>query len=304
MLRLLTAAALGVVVLSCAQAQDTSESEPVETSYLTPVQQEFIDSLTPVTGEVRLPGGRAMLQVPDTYYYLSPDDAERVLVEAWGNPPGIETLGMLFQAGQTPLDDTWGVNIYFDAIGYVSDEDAADIDFDDILRDLQAATRASNSERERLGFESVELIGWSPEPRYDGETHQVYWGKLLRFEGVDGLTLNYEAQTLGRRGVLVMNFIAGDYHLDEIIEAAPQVLDMPEYTVGNRYMDFDPSMDEVAAVGVGGLIAGGILQKTGLLAILLAFFKKGWVIIIAAGAAIWRFASAMLGRRKSDSTDQ
>ena len=57
------------------------------------------------------------------------------------------------------------------------------------------------------------------------------------------------------------------------------------FTRGNTYSDFDPDMAEVAAYGIGGLIAGKVLLKAELLAkfgILLAKFCKVILITIAA----------------------
>ena len=55
------------------------------------------------------------------------------------------------------------------------------------------------------------------------------------------------------------------------IEAkAPTILGMVDFTDGNRYADFKPGTDKVAAYGIAGLIAGGVLAKAG-------FFKLAWV---------------------------
>jgi uncharacterized membrane-anchored protein len=51
----------------------------------------------------------------------------------------------------------------------------------------------------------------------------------------------------------------------------------PNFTTGNTYGEFNSSVDKVAAYGIAGLIAGGILAKTGLFAkigiLLLKFIK-------------------------------
>ena len=57
---------------------------------------------------------------------------------------------------------------------------------------------------------------------------------------------------------------------------------------GNRYADFVPSLDTVAAVGIGGLIAGKVAAKVGLIAMALVFLKKGAVVILLAGGWVVR----------------
>jgi len=58
------------------------------------------------TGDVSLGEGVARLAVTPQWRYLGPEDAERVLVDAWHNPPGHEeTLGMLFPSDVGPRGD-------------------------------------------------------------------------------------------------------------------------------------------------------------------------------------------------------
>lgn len=72
------------------------------------------------------------------------------------------------------------------------------------------------------------------------------------------------------------------------------------FTEGNRYQDFDSSVDKVAAYGLGALIAGGLAVKTGLFAkllVMLVAFKKA----IALGAVALGAAAVKLFRKKKDS---
>jgi uncharacterized membrane-anchored protein len=251
----------------------------------------FNASLERQTGAVTLLDGDVTLQIPESLYFLDADDSERVLVDAWGNPSAEGTIGMIFAAKTSPLDEgVWGLEIMWEDSGYVSDEDAATIDYDQLLADLQEEARQESRQREREGFESVELVGWATAPRYNADTHRLYWARELKFGGTDVNTLNYNIRVLGREGVLVMNFIADIDALDQIEAAAPAVLEVASFAPGKRYEDFDPSVDRMAGYGLAGLIAGGAgalaLKKTGLLAVALVFLKKGWVLLVAAGAGI------------------
>jgi uncharacterized membrane-anchored protein len=66
---------------------------------------------------------------------------------------------------------------------------------------------------------------------------------------------------------------------------------MTRFNQGNTYAEFNPSVDEAAAYGLAGLIAGGVLAKAGffkgLLAILLASKKLVGAAVIGAIAAAW-----------------
>jgi uncharacterized membrane-anchored protein len=202
---------------------------------------------------------------------------------------------MIFPAEITPFHNgSWAVEITWDEIGYVSDENADEIDYAGLLTEMKSDTIAENTWRRENGYQGIELIGWAAAPHYDAAGRKLHWAKELHFEGEEGNTLNYNMRVLGRKGVLVMNFIAGMEALPDVQAALPEVLAQASFRDGARYADFDPSIDEVAAVGIGGLIAGKVLAKTGLLAMALIFLKKGWILIIIALGALWQFVG---GRR-------
>jgi uncharacterized membrane-anchored protein len=264
--------------------------------------QRFYDSLDKRTGAMMLAQGKVQLTVPDTHYFIGPDDSRRVLVDQWHNPPqsaeGIE--GMIFPAGANPAVSGWGAVLEYSRDGHVKDDDAKTINYDDLLRDLQKSTREQNAERRRAGFEEMTLTGWAEPPRYDPAAHTLYWAKLLSTPS--GEYLNYDIRVLGREGVFVVSFVAGPDDLETIHASTPAVLAMPVFTAGNRYADYREGVDKTATYGIAGLIAGGVAvaaaKKFGLLALILAFGKKGIALIAVAGAAIAARFRRMFGGRK------
>jgi uncharacterized membrane-anchored protein len=226
-------------------------------------------------GDIALNGGLAKLQVATNFHFLNPSDAEKVLVNLWGNPPNQKTLGLLIPADKTPLDDEcWVVTISYTDDGYVKDDDAGKINYDDLLKDMKKGVKEASAEREKQGYPAVELVGWAAPPRYDAATHKLYWAKELKFGHGEDDTLNYNIRMLGRHGVLVLNAVAPMSRLAEIEKEAPNILSMVNFNDGNRYADFDPKVDKVATYGIAALVAGGIAAKLGL-------FKLLWVGILA-----------------------
>jgi uncharacterized membrane-anchored protein len=197
--------------------------------------EEFLASLTFHEGNITLPGGVASLSLPEGFHYLSPEDTERVLVTAWGNPPGNETMGMLLRGPEDVLaEDSWAVVIAYEADGYVSDEDAEGIDYAELLTTMQESSRAANAARAEAGYEEVELMGWAAAPRYDKASNKLYWAKELRFGDIPVNTLNYNVRILGRKGVLVLNLVATMPQITEIESVIPTVLAMTNFNCAHR----------------------------------------------------------------------
>ena len=132
------------------------------------------------TGDISLPGGKAVLHLPAGFRYLSPSDAKTVLEMIWGNPSGDGTLGMVFGPGQQPSgDSSWGVVLSYEDDGHVDDKDAESIDYEKLLGDMKKQADESNAVRVKEGFSAVHLVGWAERPAYDRSSHKLFWAKEL-----------------------------------------------------------------------------------------------------------------------------
>jgi uncharacterized membrane-anchored protein len=282
------------------QAQIAAAPDPEREARRRAAIEAFEKKLVRRTGKIDLPTAQVTLNVPESFYYLDAKDAEAVLVDAWGNPPGHPPLGMLFQKDASPLDGrSYGVVIRFEETGYVSDLDATKINYDTLLKQMRDDQQSQNIERAKNKFEQITIVGWATPPRYERQTHKLYWAQDLKFGAEPEDTLNYDIRVLGRKGVLSMNFVAGMSDVKAIETASPVVLAIPEFNAGSRYEDFNASTDTKSKLGLTGLILGGavggavLAKKAGLIGIVLLALKKLWVVVIAAfagvGGAIKRF---------------
>jgi uncharacterized membrane-anchored protein len=256
--------------------------------------EEFVASLHFQQGKITLPGNIATLDIPESFRYLPPEDANRVLVDGWGNPPGAKTLGMILPADVSPLSKGgWGVIVTYDKDGHVKDDDAYKIKYDELLKTMQESVKDNNEARKKNGYPEMNLVGWAEQPSYDNQTHKLYWAKELSFDTTHEDTLNYNVRVLGREGVLVLNAVAGMDQIKEIKGEMQRVTAFTEFTAGNRYDDFDSKTDKVAEYGIAALVAGGIAAKLGLFgklfAVLLAFKKIIFVAIAGFGSTIYKF---------------
>jgi uncharacterized membrane-anchored protein len=239
----------------------------------------LVKNLKYQSGEIDLKGGLAKLSLPPGFSYLGPDDAETVLSKVWGNPPSeTKSLGMLMPTGMTPLSsNAWAVTIDYSEDGYVKDDEAAKINYDDLLKKMQAGVVEENKERTKQGYPAITLVGWAAPPHYDAATHKLYWAKHIKVDGADEDTLNYSIRILGRHGVLELNAISALDQFSAIDQQTPEILGMVDFKEGSRYADFDPKTDKVAKYGIAALVAGGVLAGAAKLGLL----KGLWVAILA-----------------------
>jgi len=261
--------------------------------------QKFIDGLHFQSGTVTVSGAHASLALTPEFRYLDAKDSQSVLERLWGNPPDDRVLGMLVPTS-APLSDeknSWAVVITYSDDGHISDDDAAKLDYDKMLKDMQSETHDSNPERKKQGYPELELVGWAQKPHYDASTNKLYWAKELAFGDAHEHTLNYDIRALGRGGYLSLNAVAGMHQLPMVESEMQKVLAMTQFDAGARYADFNASTDKVAAYGIGALVVGAIAAKAGLFAKLLVLLVAAKKFIVIGVLAVVAGVKKFLGRK-------
>ncbi len=307
MMRLATAGLIlcAVPALSAAPIGPEAKAALAELPENTRAQMlEFEASLHPQSGTIQIPGAHATLNLGDKYYFLPAADAKRVLTEGWGNPPDAVTnvLGMVFPKGRATYDGTWGAVIQYEETGHISDEDAAEQDYDQVLADMKSGEEESNKAAREAGYPGSITVGWAQAPTYDASAKTLIWARNIKFEGQDNNTLNYDIRSLARTGVLSMNMVDSMDHLPIVKAAAADLGKTVQLSAGQRYADFNPDTDASAEYGLAGLVAAGagvaVAKKLGILGILLLVLKKGFVFVLAAAAGAWAWFKRRVARRE------
>ncbi|MCW7469275.1 DUF2167 domain-containing protein [Leptospira kanakyensis] len=244
-----------------------------------------INNLKYQTGKVTIGDKLATVNVPKGFKFLDAKQSQFVLHDVWGNPLNEGILGMLFKTDQSPISDnfTYAITYAFSEDGYVSDSDANEINYDDLLKSMKEDISEGNEDRKKEGYPTLELVGWANKPFYDANTKKLHWAKEIKFEGDEVNTLNYNIRILGRKGILELNAISDIQKLNLVQKDIPAIIASTEFNDGEKYSDYSPGIDKLAAYGIGGLIAGKVLAKAGFFALLLKFWK---VIAIGAVAAL------------------
>lgn len=201
---------------------------------------------------------------------------------------------MLFPENMTPLSDnmTFAIELTYAEEGYVEDDDAEDIDYDDLLEQMQTEIHDANPKRQEMGYSSLELVSWAAEPFYDSEAKKLHWAKELQFKGTKENTLNYDVRVLGRKGYLSLKAISDISQLSTVQANMPQLISSVNFNDGFAYGDFNPEIDEIAAYGIGGLIGGKVLMKAGFIGLVLKFWK---IIALAVAGGFGLFKNRLAG---------
>lgn len=247
----------------------------------------------PMSGSL---GDVAEVAVPEGFVFAD-GDGTRKFLELNENPTNGRELGMV-----AAPDFSWVATFEFQDIGYVKDEEKAELNGDEILSSLREGNEEGNKARKAHGWTTVSLLGWAQPPKYDETTHNLEWATRVQDDTDKHVTVNHNIRLLGRGGVMEASLMTGPDDYAAALPAAKKMLDGYQFKTGQKYSEWRQG-DKVAAIGLTGLITGGALAaaaKSGLLGKLGTVFAKGGKAIIlgiaAAGAAIAR----ALGLKKKE----
>ena len=237
------------------------------------------------------------LQLPEGLGLVRGEAAERfVFLNEGVEYPDIEAVVVDFESFAM-------VFFGYTESGYVTLDDWADLDADDMLDEIIKNTKEGNIERKKYGLPDMQITGWASRPRLDHPSNSVVWA--INGTTDEGDILNAVSIRLGRKGFekLVWAGEPSQFGTDNLLDA---MLEGHAFDQGLRYADYSVG-DKLAGFGIAALVAvtAGANTKTGkgflagLLAVVLVFLKKGWILILLFLGGAGAFLKRVVGRRKS-----
>jgi uncharacterized membrane-anchored protein len=242
-------------------------------------------------------GNVAQIQVPEGYNFLD-GKGTRAMFKAFGEPTSGQELGLITP---TNREARWSVVFEFSDIGYVKDDDKDKLDADKLLKSIKQGNDYANEERKKSGVPPLNIVGWEVPPKYNEESHNLEWA--IRAESEGRPILNYNTRILGRKGVMEVVLIVPPDNLSTILPKFRDLMKDYDYKSGQAYTEYK-SGDKIAKYGLAALITGGavaVAAKTGLLAGLVLFLKKGWKLLVFAVVAVIAFFKRIIFGRSARS---
>ena len=236
-------------------------------------------------------GNSVEIDLPAGFVLYEKTVAQDLIRKGGGSVEGV--MGAVLKPGTE-----WSVVLYYNDIGYVTDDDADQLDASELLDQYKQGTIEQNKTRKSMGIPELFIDGWSEKPAYSKPSHHLTWG--LDGHDSDGKVINFITRILGRNGYISFDLIASpDIVVQSKQEAAP-VLAGTRFKAGARYEDHK-SEDKSSGLGLRTLIIGGagvaVASKAGFFLKLLIALKKGVILIFAGIAGFFKW---LFGKKKKD----
>ena len=186
--------------------------------------------------------------------------------------------------------------------GYVTIDDWKSVKPEDLIAEMRQVQKDWKDQLKEAGKNYVEELDWVYKPTFDQEKNAVYVSYEGSWNGKKGRYKSMQTNSivLGRNGYLDLSFVTSitnettNTELKQIANLAKNFTDGIDFLEGSKHADYK-SGDKIAALGIGGLVAGTlgvkVLAKVGILAKFTPLLIKYWWIIFAPIAAIFGMAN-------------
>lgn len=238
-------------------------------------KSEFTWQKGPVAAQL---GSAATVQVPEGFAFVDAAGAQ-ALLQSMGNRTSGDEVGLI---APTADGEDWFVMFEHHPVGYVTDDDHTSIDAAAILSGVTEGTEAANEERKEKGMPALHVIGWSEQPHYNAQTHNLEWAIEATEDGTPDHIVNHNVRLLGRDGFMSVTLVADPKDLAAIKPQLETLLGGFTYNPGKRYAEY-VSGDRLAGYGLTALVAGGAgaaAAKLGLFAKLGVLLGKAWKLVV------------------------
>ena len=283
----------GIIVTILCSFTNIADDE-LKSQGVTQEQLEYLkqDVVMGKTGMISFSECHASLEVPEGFVFLDSEQSKKLIVDYWNNPESrmSNVLGTLIPKGAKAFYQiSVAYVISYDNCGYIKDDDANSIDYGELLKQLQQECKNENDSLPKE--QRMWLTGWAVPPQYISSSHTLIWAKSFNSES--GVVVNYDMRILGKDGLISVNAVISITDIGEVKELQNLIVNSIQYNNGFKYSDFDETRDKVSDWTIGGLIAGGVLAKTGFFTKIGILLLKMWKIVviglIGIGAAIRKF---------------
>ena len=224
----------------------------------------------PKNHDAEIPTSNATVNIIDREIYLTDkNDINELSLLLFDNEDHINHMVII-------ENESYDYSIYIEFLkeGYISLDDWKNVDSSTLLKDMKTNMR-----------EDVKDIKWVFDPKIYDNKHVTYSYEILWKDGHK--SLETKSLALGRKGYLDIAFVTKvneDTNFQDYADAAVEFANTVKFNEGYKHSDYK-SGDKVAAVGIGGLVAGTLgvkaLAKAGAFAkILPLLLKFGWILLI------------------------
>ena len=178
--------------------------------------------------------------------------------------------------------------------GYISLDDWKKVDPDNLMNQLRETAKNNVEYYKSQNLDYAKNIDWIFKPTLNEELKTVSYSYKVIWSD-NNVTMEAKNLTLGKKGYISSIFVTNfseNLNLENEASYAKDFANTIIFDEGYRHSDYK-SGDKVAAMGIGGLVAGSLgvkaLAKAGVFA---KFLKFGWILLAPLLLIVGKFSGS------------
>ncbi|MGQ8874299.1 DUF2167 domain-containing protein [Paenibacillus sp. TSA_86.1] len=196
--------------------------------------------------------GKASLELPANFSFLSKTDTQRSMLDT-GNQPNGNEIGSMYS--NDPMG-SWSVIFEYVQSGHIHDDDENQLDAHELLSNYIRWEVEHN--RDATEENELHVTGWEVEPEYSPSSHQLIYALGFK-DSYEQALVNYNVNLLTREGYITAILVTQKANLEQSRAAFEEtVLQHLTVNPGYKYEDYNDKTDQTSRLGLNSLVLGGI----------------------------------------------
>lgn len=257
------------------------------------VAQEHQYNPTHGPAEVTISNANVGFNLPEDYFFLQAADATALMRE-------IGNLSVDIDALVVPADEdaNWFIYFKFSDLGYFKMEEVKEeLEDIDLIGEIRKNTELNNQKRAKAGFSTIEVIGYAEKLSLNTSRQTLDFAIESVQEGQR--FIERRSIMFGRKGLLLCSFVCSKERYFNVQATSNNMFASILFHNNYRYADFNPGIDKYAVVGIGTVLVGREITRSGWLSRTLKILGKAiWAFIIGIFAVIWALLKRLFRKKE------
>jgi uncharacterized membrane-anchored protein len=238
-------------------AQENVDST-IQSENFQEVSKEIESNYTFQQGQVKLLEEIVSIHVPAHFHFLDSKQTKDLLTNYWGEAEeNANHLGLISSRNLSIFAPEAVVfTIDYVKAGHILENQEEVFTDEDFLSHFKQSIDSNNTKRKEAGLEPVNLNGWALKPKFDTQSHALYWIEDIALGQNSESRLSANLCILGRSGYIRFSSVCVKEVLEKLKNDLIILASSLRFEPEHQYGAFKPAHEKASPLSLEALILG------------------------------------------------
>ncbi len=247
--------------------------------------KEIESNYTFQQGHIKLIEDMVSIHVPAHFHFLDSKQTKDLLINYWGEAEeNAHHLGLISSRNLSVFaPDAIVFTLDYVKAGHILEDREEVFTDDDFLNHFKNSIDSTNKKRKEAGLEAVSLKGWALKPKFDSQSHALYWIEDIALGQNSESRLSANLCILGRSGYIRFSSVCVKEVLEKLKNDLIILASSLRFESEHQYSDFKPAHEKASQLSLEALILGYNYPKSSWTNLLSKYWKLASFLILIFG---------------------